>query len=114
MSERRVFIPYESIDYVYTINLALQKVLEARAEVRDSITFERYLRAVESLYVILIPRLRNPRIRDLLKEARKRDEDGLITEENLEMLDKAVELILETLDRNSLLLRGVPLEGERI
>jgi len=114
MSERRVFIPYESVDYVYTVNLALQRVLEARAEVRDSITFERYLRAVEALYTILIPRLRNPRIRDLLKEARKRGEDGLITEENLEALDKAVELVLETLDRNHLLLRGEVYEEERI
>jgi hypothetical protein len=109
---RRTFIPYRSIDYIYIINLALQKVLEARAEVRDAITFERYLRAVEALYAILIPKLKNPKIKELLKEARKHSEGGLITEENLESVDRAVELILEALDKNYMLMKGEVHEEE--
>ena len=114
MSER-TFIPYETIDYVATINQAIQKVFEARASVRDSISFERYLRAVEALYVILIPKLRPAKAKELLREAAKRDpEFGYYTLDNLEKLDKAVELIIDVLDRNKLLIRGEWYEEERL
>ena len=109
------FIPYETIDYVHTINIALQKVFEARMGVRDSITFERYLKAVESLYVILIPRLRPRKVRELLRKARARDSEfGYYTQENLEALDEAVGLIIDTLDRNRLLIKGEVYEEEKL
>jgi len=115
VSESRVFIPYETIDYVYTINLALQRVFEARANVRDSISFERYLRAVEALYVILIPKLRPAKVKEFLERARKRDDEfGYYTQENLNALDKAVELIIDVLDRNRLLIRGEWYEEEHL
>ena len=114
MSTVRQFVPRESVDYVYTVNLALQSVLEARARVKDAVTFEEYLRAVEALYVILIPRLRDRRVKDLIERAKVRGEDLLITEENLELLDRAVEMILEVLDRNNLLIRGHPHEAEHL
>jgi len=115
MSEERRFIPYETIDYVYTINQALQKVFEARAAVRDSISFERYLRAVEALYVILIPKLRPKKAEELLKKARERDSEfGYYTLDNLESLDKAVELIIDVLDKNRLLIKGEWYEEEHL
>ena len=94
-TERRAFIPYETIDYVYTINLALQKVFEARAQLSDSITYERYLRVVEALYAILAPRLRSSRVKELIEKAKRRDPEGFYTSEGVEALDKAVELILD-------------------
>ena len=111
----RQFIPYETLDYVYTINRALQKVFDARAAVRDSMTYEDYLRAVEALYVILLPRLRPRGVKELLRKAAERDPDyGYYTLEGLEALDKAVELIIEVLDRNRLLLRGEFYDEERL
>ncbi len=110
-----MFVPYETVDYVYTINLALQKVFEARASVRDSVSFERYLRAVEALYTILIPRLRPRKVEELLRKARERKgRFGCYTRENLAILDRAVEMILDVLDRNRLLIRGEWYEEERL
>ena len=115
MSSETRFYPYETIDYVYTINKALQAVFEARASVRDSMSFERYLRAVEALIVILIPKLRPRGLRMLMEKAKRRDpEYGFFTWENVEALDKAVELIVETLDRNKLLIKGEVYEEERL
>lgn len=114
MSEKQ-FYPYETIDYVHTINRALQEVFEARRSVRDSFSLERYMRAVEALYVILVPRLRHRRVQELLRRARRRDpEYGYYTEESLEALDEAVSIILDVLDRNKLLIRGEYSEEERL
>ena len=88
------------------MNRALQTVFEARAAVRDSMTYERYLRAVEALHVILVPRLRPPEAEKLLEEASQRDPDyGYYTFEGLRKLDRAVQLILESLDQAGLLLK---------
>ena len=115
MSDERRFIPFETLDYTNTINVALQRIFEARAGVRDSMSYERYLRAVEALYVILIPKLRSKGVNELLKKARKRDSEyGFYTLENLEYLDKAVEKIIDVLDRNKLLIKGEWLEEEKL
>jgi len=94
--------------------LALQRVFEARAQLSDSITYERYLRVVEALYAILAPRLRSSRVKELIEKAKRRDPEGFYTSEGVEALDKAVELILDTLDRNHLLMRGEVYEEEHI
>ena len=109
------FFPFETVDYVATINQALQRVFEARSQVRDSLSFERYMRAVEALYVILLPRLRPKGLNELMSKARVRDEEfGFFTLDSLEALDKAVELIVESLDRNHLLIRGTTYREERL
>ena len=96
----------ETIDYTYTVNKALQTVFEARAAVRDSITYERYLRAVEALHVILVPRLRPPEAGELLRRAAERDPDyGYYTVEGLKRLDEAVQLILEKLEEAGILIK---------
>ena len=89
-------------------------MFEARAQLSDSITYERYLRVVEALYAILAPRLRSSRVKELIEKAKRRDPEGFYTSEGVEALDKAVELILDTLDRNHLLMRGEVYEEEHI
>jgi len=109
MSESRVFVPYETIDYVATINKALQRVFEARASIRGTdyaFSFERYLRAVEALITILLPRLRPRDAARLLEEARKR--------RAVKILDELVSQVIDALDRNRLLIRGEVYEEERL
>lgn len=114
MSETK-FYPYETVDYVYTINRALQRVFDARAQVSDSLTYEQYLRTVEALVTILVPRLRPRNVGQLLEKARERDQlYGYYTRDSLAALDKLVEEIVEVLDKNRLLIRGESYEEERL
>jgi len=101
------FIPYESVDYTYTINKALLAVFEARANVKDSMTFERYLATVEALYTILIPSLKSDKVAKLIEKAKARNPKfKSYTAENLKHLDEAVAKIIEVLNNHNLLLRG--------
>ena len=109
------FYPYETIDYTYTINKALQRIFEARARVHDSVTYEEYLSTVKALVVILVPRLRPRGIDELFEKAEKRDPVyGFYTQESLQALDKIVELVVDTLDANRLLIKGESYEEERM
>lgn len=109
------FYPYETIDYVHTINKALQRVFEARVKVYDSITYEEYLRAVEALTVILLPRIRPRDYKKLLEKAKQRDKTyGFYTAESLDFLDRLVEKIVESLDKANLLIKGETYEEERL
>lgn len=99
-------IPRETIDYTHTVNRALQAVFDARSQVHDSFSYERYLKAVEALYIILLPSLRPPDVEELLKEASRRDpEYGYYTVSGLSKLDRAVTSIVSRLDESGLLMK---------
>jgi len=112
--ELREFIPYESIDYVHVINTALREVFRARARVFSLNDLWRYIRALEALYAILTPKLKDRRVKELIDSVKSRfDEYALFfSREDLEDLDKALELIISILDRNRLLIKGEVYEVE--
>lgn len=111
MSQR--FVAYETVDYVVTVNKALSDARERRAQLsresksRFESSLERYFWAVDSLYTILIPRLRTERMRDLRMKALQAK--GF---EKLKYLDELLSEILVILDKAGLLIRGERIEVE--
>jgi len=111
MSSEGRFIPYETIDYVMTINSAVSDVRKRRADINTSnkVVFERsidrYFWAVDALYVTLIPRLRTSKMRRLREEAHKIRTNGS-SKDLIKLLDALFEEILNMLDRAGLLIRG--------
>jgi len=111
---KRTFVPYESVDYTDVINEALRDVRRARAKVVDVESYILYYRSVEAFVNILIPRLVDPEVWELLEKARVRSKDGTFTEENIKALDRAVRIQLEKLDKNRVLIRGEFYEEEEM
>lgn len=105
------FVSYESVDYTYVINRALLRVSEKRAELDGSMIWKmrgstlKYLNAVESLMVILLPSLRPRDYKDKIFLAKRKISEKSF-EEAVEILDLLVEDVLESLNRNKLLMRG--------
>jgi len=105
MSYIQQYLQY--VDYVNVLSRALDRVAEARASINTSskhafeTSLKKYLRAVESLYVILLPSLEPEGINEKLLEAKKHNPSP----KAIELLDSIVKNILETLDRKNILLR---------
>ena len=105
------FVPYESVDYTYVINKALLRISERRSNIDSTMKYKfrasvwEYLRSVEALIVILIPKIRPKDHRSKIVEAK-----NMILSEKLdeatEILDKLVEDALVSLSREGLLMRG--------
>lgn len=95
------------VDYVSVLSRALDRVAEARAKINTSSKYafetslKNYMRAVEALYVILLPSLEPGNIRQQLLEARKHNPSA----KAIELLDSIVKNILQELDRKNILLR---------
>lgn len=95
------------VDYVSVLSRALDRVAEARAKINTSSKYafetslKNYMRAVEALYVILLPSLEPGNIRRQLLEARKCNPSA----KAIELLDSIVKNILQELDRKNILLR---------
>ncbi len=105
------FSSYDSVDYTYVINRALLRISEARANIDSSakfnfeVTCSSYLRAVEALLIILLPKLRPNKSAEKIDDAKSKFYIGDYTE-CIQILDKIVEETLEKLNKNHLLLRG--------
>lgn len=96
----------ETLDYVRVLSYALLEVFKRRSELDDSSriawgrSVKRYRRSVEALWIILLPSLRPAGVEDVLREARRSSPEPRA----VELLDRAVERIVEELDRKAILI----------
>jgi len=105
----------QTIDYVAVLNSALNEIFRRRSEINLETTYNferslrRYMRAVESFCVILLPSLRDDEAGELIKKARNNG----VNWKTVELLDKAVEKLLRRLDQRKILIKAKFLEVGR-
>ena len=97
----------ETIDYGYVINRALLEIFNRRSMLggskhRFNVWFDRYLRAIEALYVILTPKLKPSDFWSRVSTARQK--------RSVVILDEILEEIIGKLERSGILIKRRVLE----